>query len=133
MRRSWQGGGSEDEDSTISSLYKHDRIPHILHRIYLPGEGAWEKEVRSPGGKFKGQWRRGCHAHHKHWEIKFWDNAAGEKLLKEEYSWFLQTYQNYERNIERSHALRVFVLHAFGGLYLDLVSMTLCLLFLFLS
>ena len=36
------------------------------------------------------------------------------------YEWFLETWDAYPYNIERADAIRYFVLHHYGGIYLDL-------------
>ena len=41
-------------------------------------------------------------------------------LLQTEYPWFLQTYASYPYNIQRVDAIRYFILHKYGGIYIDL-------------
>ncbi len=39
---------------------------------------------------------------------------------KQHYSWFLPTWRQYNKRVLRSDAIRPFILHRYGGLYLDL-------------
>ena len=50
----------------------------------------------------------------------FWDTPASEELLSTRYPWFLETWRNYPSVVLKSDALRPFILHAYGGVYLDL-------------
>ena len=36
------------------------------------------------------------------------------------YPWFLETFDGYPYPIQRADAIRYFVLHHFGGIYIDL-------------
>jgi mannosyltransferase OCH1-like enzyme len=36
------------------------------------------------------------------------------------YPWFLETFDGYVYPIQRADAIRYFVLHHFGGIYIDL-------------
>lgn len=40
--------------------------------------------------------------------------------MQTQYPWFLSTYNSYPYNIQRVDAVRYFILHHFGGIYLDL-------------
>lgn len=41
-------------------------------------------------------------------------------LIVTDYSWFLETFDNYSNKINRIDASRFFVLHKYGGIYVDL-------------
>lgn len=58
--------------------------------------------------------------HHPGWTHVFWDAASARRLLRERYPWFLPTWENYTSTVLKSDSLRAFLLHAFGGVYLDL-------------
>jgi len=49
-----------------------------------------------------------------------WTDEAARDLIKEHYSWFLDTYDNYNFGIKRADATRYFYLHHHGGLHADL-------------
>ena len=35
------------------------------------------------------------------------------------YAWFLPTWRKYERVVERGDAIRYFIMHSVGGMYMD--------------
>lgn len=41
-------------------------------------------------------------------------------LTPSRYPWFLETFDGYPYPIQRADAIRYFVLHHFGGIYIDL-------------
>jgi len=40
------------------------------------------------------------------------------QLIRDKYPWFLGTFKGYPHGIQRADALRYFVLHEYGGVYL---------------
>jgi mannosyltransferase OCH1-like enzyme len=46
-----------------------------------------------------------------------WKRAATDGSR---YPWFLETFDGYPYPIQRADAIRYFVLHHFGGIYIDL-------------
>jgi hypothetical protein len=49
-----------------------------------------------------------------------WTDKASDDFIAEHYSWFLPTFRGYTYPIQRADAIRYFVLHHYGGVYLDL-------------
>lgn len=49
-----------------------------------------------------------------------WTDAGSREFIATQYPWFLDTFDNYTYNIERADAIRYFVLHHYGGIYVDL-------------
>ena len=41
-----------------------------------------------------------------------------EQLVQEHYPWFWDTFQAFDMEVKKADAVRVFILHRFGGLYL---------------
>ena len=41
-------------------------------------------------------------------------------FVAENYSWFLDTFDNYDQPIQRADAIRYFILVHYGGVYIDL-------------
>ncbi|KAF6264293.1 hypothetical protein COO60DRAFT_1624299 [Scenedesmus sp. NREL 46B-D3] len=61
--------------------------------------------------------------HHPGWRYVLWDAAACEALLTQHYPWFLPTWSALGNStVLKSDAIRPFILHAHGGVYLDLDS-----------
>jgi len=93
-------------------------IPKIIHHTYV-NESAlpWRLSMfrqtwpfvlsrawQQPGG----------------WSSMFWSDDDNRKLIRDNYPWFLETYDSYEEVISRVDAARIFMLHKYGGVYSDL-------------
>jgi mannosyltransferase OCH1-like enzyme len=64
-------------------------------------------------------WLLSCKAHHPTWAEMVWSEADVLGLIREEYPWFLSTYQTYRQHVIRSDLARFVILHKHGGVYLD--------------
>lgn len=49
-----------------------------------------------------------------------WTDASSREFIAEQYPWFLDTFDSYPYPIQRADAIRYFILHYYGGVYLDL-------------
>ena len=49
-----------------------------------------------------------------------WTDAGSREFIAEHYPWFLDNFDDYRYSIQRADAIRYFVLHHYGGVYLDL-------------
>lgn len=88
-------------------------LPRIIHQ-------QWKDDV--PPRMFD-EWReavRKAFPPEKGFEHKLWTDATARELIANDYAWFLPTYDALPQNIIRADASRVFMLHKFGGLYMDL-------------
>ena len=54
------------------------------------------------------------------WTFRLWSDADNRQLIAEHYPSFLGVYDNYTIPMQRVDAARLFQVHRFGGLYLDL-------------
>ncbi|KDQ21048.1 glycosyltransferase family 32 protein, partial [Botryobasidium botryosum FD-172 SS1] len=54
------------------------------------------------------------------YEYMLWTDELSRDFIAREYSWFLSTFDSYKYPIQRADAIRYFVLHYYGGIYLDL-------------
>ena len=89
-----------------ASLY----IPRILHQTW--------KDTNIPDN-----WKEPyemCQQNLRHYQRMLWTDAKAEAFIKDEYPWFLNTFQSYPFNIQRADAIRYFVLYHYGGFYVDL-------------
>ncbi|EIE27155.1 hypothetical protein COCSUDRAFT_38902 [Coccomyxa subellipsoidea C-169] len=133
-----------DADAFLKGVHKLDlqpeqyrgktggSIPKILHHIFLDGEAEYDKEVeaaKAVGSGFRREWRDSCVSNHSDWKYMFWDKAAALAFLRAHYPWYISTFLSYPKVVLQGafplsappgDALRPFLLHAFGGMYLDL-------------
>ena len=49
-----------------------------------------------------------------------WTDASSREFIAQNYRWFLDTFDSYPYPIQRADAIRYFVLHHYGGIYMDL-------------
>uniref|UniRef100_A0A7S3YQI4 Alpha 1,4-glycosyltransferase domain-containing protein n=1 Tax=Lotharella globosa TaxID=91324 RepID=A0A7S3YQI4_9EUKA len=56
---------------------------------------------------------------HPFWEYRFWTDASGEDFVKSVYPKYWDLFEGFN-GIQRSDALRYFILHHYGGVYADL-------------
>ncbi|KAG5639264.1 hypothetical protein H0H81_004925 [Sphagnurus paluster] len=87
-----------------------ERIPRILHQ-------TWKTEVLPT--RWKGI-SDACRAMMPDYEYMLWTDASSREFIAKEYPWFLETFDNYTYPIQRADAIRYFILHYYGGVYLDL-------------
>jgi len=50
----------------------------------------------------------------------YWTDENGREFLEKNYAWFLKTWNSYKTNVQKADALRYFVLHYYGGIFLDM-------------
>ena len=87
-----------------------EKIPRIIHQ-------TWKDQHLPP------RWqaiRDECAAMHPDYEYMLWTDADSRKFIAEHYDWFLPVFDGYPYPIQRADAIRYFVLHHYGGIYMDL-------------
>ncbi|WFC94587.1 hypothetical protein MBRA1_001220 [Malassezia brasiliensis] len=87
-----------------------ERIPRIIHQ-------TWKTDTLPP------QWaktRAGCAAMMPDYDYMLWTDKSSRELIASDYPWFLPVFDAYPHNIQRADAIRYFVLHKYGGIYMDL-------------
>ncbi|KAK0547797.1 hypothetical protein OC846_003836 [Tilletia horrida] len=87
-----------------------ERIPRIIHQ-------TWKDSTLPP------QWqvlRDECQTMHTDYEYMLWTDAESRIFIQNHYSWFLPVFDSYPYVIQRADAIRYFVLHHYGGIYMDL-------------
>lgn len=87
-----------------------ERIPRILHQ-------TWKSETLP--SRWKGV-SQACRDMMSDYEYMLWTDASSREFIAEHYPWFLDTFDNYKYTIQRADVIRYFVLHYYGGIYLDL-------------
>ncbi|KPV78179.1 glycosyltransferase family 32 protein, partial [Rhodotorula graminis WP1] len=100
---------SADLEAVAEPEHKQ-KIPKIIH-------ATWKTDTVPV------RWaevRQGCIDLHPDYEFKLWSDAASRAFIAEHYPWFLSTFDGYTYPIQRADVIRYFVLHHFGGIYMDL-------------
>lgn len=104
-------GYAEDDASWNATAHgKVERIPRIIHQ-------TWKSEILPE------RWRgisEECRKMMPDYDYKLWTDADSREFIAKEYPWFLDTFDAYTYPIQRADAIRYFVLHFYGGVYLDL-------------
>jgi len=49
-----------------------------------------------------------------------WDDADNLRFVREQFPWFLETYEGYDVEIKRADAIRYMFLYTYGGVYIDM-------------
>lgn len=88
------------------------KVPKIIHQIFFAGEAAAPENYR--------RYHQTILDRHPDWEHRFWDETQCRNLIKENYPWFLDVYDSYPYRIQRCDAIRYFILHYYGGFYIDM-------------
>jgi mannosyltransferase OCH1-like enzyme len=108
----------DGEDPTASLCppaagdYPEERILRIIHQTYktadnpenwvIPYESC--KEIHQGGNR----------------TFVLWTDEDSAKFIAAKYPWFLDTCSDYPYAIQRADAIRYFIIHHYGGFYLDL-------------
>jgi len=90
-------------------------IPKIIHQIY------WD--FSNNNKPIPDKWKKMSETlqnNHKDFEYILWNKESCLKLLQNHYPWFINIYENYEYPIQKCDAIRPFILHHYGGIYLDM-------------
>ncbi|PPQ99048.1 hypothetical protein CVT24_003608 [Panaeolus cyanescens] len=87
-----------------------ERVQRIIHQ-------TWKSDTLPP------KWRgisQACRDMMPDYEYKLWTDAGSREFIAQHYSWFLDTFDNYEYPIQRADVIRYFVLYHYGGIYMDM-------------
>lgn len=88
-------------------------VTKILHQTYKSADNVPE-DWKTPQQK----WKQFCESNG--WEYRFWTDTDNRRLVAEHYPWFLEKYDSYKYGIQRADVARSFILHRYGGVYVDL-------------
>ena len=86
-------------------------FPKVIHHIFLNYSGTTEDFKRSIDV---------CKLANKDFEFIQWNASMVENLIRLRYPWFLETYLSYPYGIQRADVARYFILHTYGGTYMDM-------------
>lgn len=113
MRADWDGtvNGTDDwRRLDAVDTRSGERIPRLIHQ-------TWKSSVLPP--KWRDVWRE-CREGMPDYEYMLWTDELSRQFIATEYPSFLAMYDGYEYPIQRADAIRYFVLHKYGGVYMDL-------------
>ncbi|KAI0304235.1 nucleotide-diphospho-sugar transferase [Russula brevipes] len=99
-----------DSSNQTSQPRRPERIPKIIHQ-------TWKSET------LPDKWKpvsEECRALMPDYEYMLWTDASSREFVAQNYRWFLDTFDSYPYAIQRADAIRYFVLHHYGGIYMDL-------------
>jgi hypothetical protein len=89
-------------------------IPRNMHHVLLGplGQSPPEDWIAA---------RNSCVTMHPDWANHyFWTDDKAEAFFETNYPWFIATWESYPTIVQRADALRYFVLHKYGGVFLDM-------------
>ncbi|KAL4870314.1 hypothetical protein BDV12DRAFT_195462 [Aspergillus spectabilis] len=99
--------------SILNRPISHDKttIPKIIHQTWFPAGSNMSSSAKS--------WVATVKKFHPDWEYVLWDDGSNEKLVREYFPWFLETYKSLPKEINRADMARNFYMFLFGGMYAD--------------
>lgn len=90
-----------------------NRIPKIFHQIWIQGS----HQVPSHFQPLRTSWS----THHPSWQVMTWDSITIKKfLLDHDYPNGLEMFEQYPTLVQQADIARCFILHHFGGVYIDM-------------
>ncbi|KAI5450832.1 hypothetical protein NCC49_002574 [Naganishia albida] len=113
MKQDWDGTVRDTEDWNRLynvTLRPGERMPRIIHQ-------TWKSDVLPD--KWRKIWME-CREGMPDYEYMLWTDAQSRRFISEKYPQFLAMFDGYEYPIQRADAIRYFILHHFGGVYMDL-------------
>jgi hypothetical protein len=92
-------------------------IPKIFHFIWVDRYDEEKEHPEIPQANMDcfHQWR----FHHPDWTFFLWNGRLLRRLITERYSFFLPYYSRYRHWVCRVDAAKYFLMHSYGGIYLD--------------
>lgn len=89
-------------------------IPRIIHQVWF----KFPNGSATPPPEYD-EMRRSWAKQHPGWQLKLWSSTTALKFLKQHYPASVAVYEQYDKEIFRVDAIRYFLLHHFGGFYVD--------------
>jgi mannosyltransferase OCH1-like enzyme len=86
-------------------------IPKIIHLSYKSKESIPEMWINVLSA-----WQRT----NPKWQIMFHDDTDNDRIVKNYFPWFWNTYSNFEYTIQRVDSVRPCYLYLYGGVYIDM-------------
>lgn len=78
------------------------------------------KDYNVPRHIYRESWQESWKNMNPDWEYKFWTDEDNERLVRDHYPMFWETFQNIEIGVVKSDLCRLLYLHKYGGIYADM-------------
>lgn len=88
-------------------------IPQVIHQIWHPFSAH---SMPIDWVRFSATWKH----HHPGFTHKLWGPEESRAFVAQHYAALLDIYEGYKQPIQRVNALRILLLHHFGGVYVDM-------------
>lgn len=83
----------------IHQTWKDENIPHDIYKA------SWQESWRNMSSS---------------WDYKFWTDEDNERLIRDDYPFFWDTFQKVDKGVVKSDLCRMLYLHKYGGIYADM-------------
>ncbi len=88
-------------------------FPKIIHQIIY---SYWDRKVPIDIQNRMNNWTK----FHPNYEHIIWNKKKSRNFIKQYYDWFLVVYDTYAYEIQRSDAIKYFILYHYGGICCDI-------------
>lgn len=95
------------------------KIPKIIHQIWFDFSGTGKGQT-PPQSYLNLQKKLLLNHQNQGYSFYQWDENAVEDLIHTHYAQFWKVYENLHRPIEKVDMARFFILHYYGGIYIDM-------------
>jgi len=98
----------------VANPHNSLHIPKTIHQVYLqfvPGKGMSGEQIF---------WSDSIRRIYKGWNYILWGDTDIQELIQMNYSRYWGVYRDLHPKIKKADFARAVVLHAFGGLYMDI-------------
>lgn len=93
-----------------------DKVPKIIHKIWFNFKNTVQGETPPEQHLFS---EIECRRINKDYNIMFWNEQKANDFIKAQYPFFYSYFMRYPKKIQKVDALRYFLLHHYGGVYMD--------------
>jgi hypothetical protein len=99
-------------------VYKQKTIPKIIHFVFIDKENENNENVTL--SELYQNCKKKVSDLNPDYKIKLWNGKMCKELIATHYPWFLKYYESFPSFIFKVDAIRLFILHFEGGVYMDL-------------
>ncbi|OAA76195.1 Glycosyltransferase, DXD sugar-binding motif protein [Akanthomyces lecanii RCEF 1005] len=92
-------------------------VPRIIHQVLHNWRQHGNESELLPEWETQ---RQSCRDKNPDWEYKFWTEDVSRDFIRNEFPWFIKTYESFRYPIQREQTVRYFILRHYGGIYIDL-------------